>query len=145
MFDNETLLSDAQALTASEKSTNYYACQAIGDMARGCDFALEVLVGTGADFTTEDETYNIGVEVATDDAFTSPFKLNSRTIPASELTAGSFHILPIPPSYAKYKNIRADYVLAGTSPSVTLTASIKPTHMCNTGGGQYHAPSGFTV
>ena len=58
MMDAQTLLSDAQALTATAVSTNSYDKGAAGnDIANGQPLGIEITVDVAADFTSANETY----------------------------------------------------------------------------------------
>lgn len=128
-LDAHLSLSDAQALTATAASTNYYdagAARAIGD---GEPLAALVTIDVAADFASSNETYVITVESDDNTSFSSATTLASRTMTAAERAAGSRIIIPIPPSTPAERYYRLNYTLAGTTPTVTLTAQIQPMSM----------------
>lgn len=126
--DAQTLLSDAQALTATAVSTNTYDRAAAGNnVGPGEPLALVITVDVAADATSGDETYQFqaiqsananlssqDVLAATDTAF----------ITRSTLVAGYQIVIPFPNTTKRYLGAR--YVLGGTTPSVTVTCDIMP-------------------
>ena len=88
--------------------------------------AVIISVDTAADSTTGDETYAFAVETEDNATHTSATTVLSRTIAAASLTAGSIHTLPIPPEVTFDRYMRLYATLAGTTPSVTVTAWLAP-------------------
>lgn len=130
ILDAQGLLSDAQALTVTAVSTNTYDSGAAGnDITVGEPLVMVIQVDVAADFTTTDETYQFTFIQSANAALTSETTLVSRTIAASLLTAGSIHIVPIPQGAKTQRYVGARYVLAGTTPTVTVTSFIQPASM----------------
>lgn len=145
--DAQTLLSDAQALTATAYSTNTYDSGAAGNkISVGEPLCVVITVDVAADATTGDETYQFAlvqsananlsshdVLVATDTSF----------ITRATLVAGYTLILPFPPGLKTKRYLGIRYVLGGTTPTLTVTASIVP---LNQGiDAQTHYPKGYTI
>lgn len=129
-IDFQTLLSDSQALTATAVSTNAYdtgAANGEGDLGSGEPMCIEFNVEVAADATTGDETYTFAVIESAATNLGSATTLASRTIAASLLVAGYTFALAIPPTILRY--VGANYTLAGTTPTVTVSANIKPLSM----------------
>lgn len=129
-IDFETLLSDSQAVTADAVSTNAYdtgAASGEGDIGSGEPMCIEFNVEVAADATTGDETYTFQVIESAASNLGSATVLASRTIAASLLTAGYTFALVIPPTSLRY--VGANYDVGGTTPSVTVSANIKPLSM----------------
>jgi hypothetical protein len=127
--DAQALLSDAQALTATAVSTNAYDTKTTtNDIGVGEPMAIEISVDVAADFTTGDETYTFAVVASAATALTTPTTLASRAVLATTLVAGYKFWMPIP-SGKILRYVGLNYTLAGTTPSVTVTASIKPYSM----------------
>tara|TARA_R100001530_G_scaffold97493_1_gene67779 strand:- start:148 stop:489 length:342 start_codon:yes stop_codon:yes gene_type:complete len=76
-------------------------------------------VTVAADFTTGDETYTFGV--ATGAATTLGTVLSSRAIVAGTLVAGYNFSMAVP-TEGVLRYIGVEYVLAGTSPTITVDA-----------------------
>lgn len=132
MLDAFTLLSDAQALTATAVSTNSYDSGAAGlDLNGGEPLAIEINVDVAADATTGDETYAFNVIESAVTALTGATTLYTATISRTLLTAGAKFALPLPrtlnPSL-RHKGL--SYTLGGTTPTITVTAAIKPLNQC---------------
>ena len=142
IIDSQNLFSDAQALTASAASTNLIDLGAENEQGIGEPMAVVMTVDVAADFTTGDETYVFNVEVDALAAFGSAVTAISKTILAAALTAGSQHIIPIPPDESMERFVRIGYVLAGTTPTLTITAMLMPMSMVQ--NDKYHL-DGITI
>ncbi len=140
-IDLENQLSDAQALTATADSTNYIDLGVDRDIGKGEPMALVVSVDVAADFTSADETYRFQLETDDNTSFSSSTIVADLTIVAGSLTAGSVHVIPITNTNERY--LQGVYTLAGTSPSVTVTAFLQPMSMIQNADVTY--ASGFTV
>lgn len=128
--DAQCTLSDAQALTATAVSTNAYDSGAAGnDIAVGRPLAVMTTIDVGADFTTGDESYVIQVVASAAAALSSPTVLATHTVTAAERAAGSIIIQPVPPLTKLLRYVGCNYVLAGTTPTVTLTSILQPLDM----------------
>ena len=120
LVDARLECSDAQALTASADSTNVIDLTGTAlQVGAGQPLYMHFNVTVAADFTTGDETYSFGV--ATGAATSLGTVLASRAIVAGTLGAGYNFSIAVP-STGVLRYIGAEYVLAGTSPSVTVDA-----------------------
>ena len=129
-LDAQTLLSDSQAFSATAFSTNTYdSGAATDDISVGSVIGIGMTVDTAADFTTGDETYIMEVVQSANANLSSPDVLNSMAILASALTLGAKHFLAIPPKRKTKRYLGLRLTLAGTTPSVTVTAWILPANM----------------
>ena len=127
MFDNELVLSDAQAITVSAASTKYLEEDAC--INTGHTMLLEVLVNTDFACATSGATVTIAVQKASDSAFTSPVTLvQSADIDYSELVAGRQPLaIPIPfDPDVNNKFTRVYYTCSATMTAGALTAAITP-------------------
>lgn len=125
--DAQLTLSDAQALTATALSTNTWdTTLAANDPFMGKPLALVVTNDVAADFTTTDETYQIQVVASAAASLTSPTVLTSRTYIAADRAVNAVIVVPIPGLTKILRYVGVNYVLGGTTPSVTVTASIMP-------------------
>ncbi len=117
--------------------------------------AVVFVVDTAADQGTGDEDYTFAVEYATDAGITTArqevgrliFESGTPTAPALNadlLVAGFQFAIPLPPSStdmtSRYIGVR--YTLAGTSPSVYVTAFLQPMSMIDSKA--YYA-SGYSL
>ena len=125
LLDYQELLSNAQAFAATGVSTNKYDTGMVSSkFGAGKPIGIGIFVGVAADFTTGDETYTFALCSDADAALGSPTVHESRAILAAALTLGSKPFLALDPSHdvERYVGLRA--TLAGTSPSVTITAQL---------------------
>lgn len=140
--DSQHLLSDAQALTATAVGTNVIDLGVARSIGNGEPMAVLFVVDVAADQTTGDEDYTFDVEYSSVAAQTSGYVTMGRRIfesgtpaaPAQDadlLVAGYRFAIPIPPTGAgddeQYLGIR--YTLAGTTPTITVTAYLTPMSM----------------
>jgi len=127
ILDAQTLMSDSQALTATAYSSNTYDSGAAdNDISIGEDMCVVMNVEVAADSTNGDETYEFQVVQSANANLSSHDVLCSRTIAAASLSAGSIHILPLPAGSKTKRYLGVRYVLAGTTPTVTVSASYIP-------------------
>lgn len=131
-LDSQLLLSDAQALTVTAVSTNVIDLsqgRAIGD---GEELAVVISVDVAADATTGDETYQFTIQMDDNVGFATPVNLTTviygtlPSIPRAELSAGAILVLPffVASTLALQTHVRLNYTLGGTTPTVTVTASV---------------------
>lgn len=128
LLDAQLQFSANQALTATGVSTNTLDITKARRIFAGAPFLILVFAIVGADFTTGDETYQIQLQTAVDTAFTSPVTLDTKTVTAAQLALGVRVLMGsstlIDTNVLQY--LRLNYVLGGTTPSVTLTAYLLP-------------------
>jgi hypothetical protein len=128
ILDAQNRFSDAQALTATAASTDEIDLSVDRDIGIGEPMGVVITVGVAADFTTTDETYQFDVRTdSAADMSVSPEVIASRVILATDLTAGSIHVLPLPNVNERY--IDVNYTLGGTTPTVTVSAYLQPLSM----------------
>lgn len=142
ILDAHLTLSDAQALTATAASTNYYDAGAARQIGDGEPLAAYITVDVAADFTTTDESYVIALQSDDNTSFSSATTLATRTVTTAERAAGSRIVIPFPPAAPAERYYRLYYTLAGTTPTVTLTAQIQPMSMLQ---NERVYAGGFTV
>jgi hypothetical protein len=120
ILDSRLECSSAQALTATADSTNVIdLTQTARQIGSGRPMYMHFNVTVAADFTTGDETYSFGV--ATGAATSLGTVLASRAIVAGTLAAGYNFSIAVP-NTGVLRYIGVEYVLAGTSPSITVDA-----------------------
>lgn len=125
LLDNQQVLSDAQALTATAVSTHKYDTGlSSNQLGVGTPMGIGFFVDVAADFTTGDETYVFALCSDGDPALGSPTVHESRTILASNLTAGAKFFMSVSPDFVCERYIGVRYTLGGTTPSVTITAAL---------------------
>ncbi len=155
MLDAQHLFSDAQALTATAVGTNVIDLSVDRSIGTGEPMCVMFQVDVAADQTTGDEDYTFEVEYASNAAQSTGRQLIGRrvfesgtpTAPAQDadlLVAGFIFYIPIPPTQLseseRYIGIR--YTLAGTTPTITVTAALQPQRMIH----QWSAyPDGITI
>lgn len=141
--DVNTLFSNKQALTATAVSTNVYDFISPAQVGRGDPMAVVITVSTAADVANADETYQFDIQTSTDEAFTSPSVLMSKTIAGADLTLGSRHVIFLPTTNERY--VRMNYTLGGTTPSVTVSAFLTRADLVDTGSGEVYYNTGYTI
>jgi len=120
MVDARLEFSSAQALTASADSTNVVdLTQTARQIGAGRPMFVHFNVTVAADFTSGDETYTFGV--ATGAAASLGTVLASRAIVAGTLVAGHNFTMAVPTT-GVLRYVGVEYVLAGTSPTITVDA-----------------------
>jgi hypothetical protein len=125
ILDKQLQLSDSQALTASADSTNYIANGVDSDLGTGEPMVVMINVEVAANAADGNETYVANLEVDDNTSFSSGTVAASVTIPRGS-AAGSKFFIHIPKSQATEEYMQLQYVLGGTTPSVTLSAHIVP-------------------
>lgn len=135
ILDDTLVLSDAQAITATARSTNIIDIGAAGVPGGGATNAVRRDIGIGSEIPlliTVVEGFNnltsvaVGLEVDDDPAFASPTVLASRTYTLAELTQGAQ--LPFPaelPEGTRERYIGLRYTVTGTAPTLgKITAAV---------------------
>lgn len=125
-------LSDAQALTATALSANTID---LGNptvknrIGTGEPLVVALQVDVAADITTGDETYTVQLISSAAAALSSPTVLSAITLTAAQLAVGKKFALPIPSGMPSQRYFGLNYVLGGTTPTITVTASVMPASM----------------
>lgn len=139
ILDAQNQLSDSQALTATAISTNVIDLSSDRSIGSGEPMAVVFNVEVAADQTTGDEDYTFAVEMAAEVALDTTnveigrivFESGTPTLPAFDadlLVAGFTFAIPVGPlpvsMSAQY--LAARYTLAGTTPTITVSAHFIP-------------------
>ncbi len=140
--DSQTRISNAQALTATAVGTNVIPLGVARSIGNGEPLGMVFVVNVDADQTTGDEDYTFELEYSSAEDQSSGYKTMGRRLfesgtpaaPAENadlLVAGFKFVIPMPPTGASedeaYIGVR--YTLAGTSPTITVTAYLSPLSM----------------
>lgn len=121
MYDKQQNFSTAQALTATALSTNAYdLSQASQEL--GGDQMVGVFVDVAADTASGNETYQFDFITSANANLSSSTTVISRTIDKATLIAGYKFAIPIPKGQTLSRYIGMNYVLGGTTPTITVTA-----------------------
>ena len=120
LTDIQATLSNAQALTATADSTDYYDAGAAYDWSRGEAMGLLITVDVAADNTTGNETYSFAVETDDNSSFSSGTILGTKTVAATDLTVGAKVVIPFHIGAERY--VQGQYTLGGTTPSITTVS-----------------------
>ena len=124
--DSKLEFSDAQALTATAVSTNVIPVS--GNIGPGEPMAIAVTVNVAADIASANETYQFVLQTATDAAFTMPVNLiTTEAFDGSTLLEGTTFMVPLGSNNLAF--LRMNYVLGGTTPSITVDAHLQPQSM----------------
>jgi len=126
-IDSFLTLSDAQALTASADATNVVDLQTSGIAAGiGNPMCVAFSVDVAADTADGNETYTFNI--ATGAATTLGTTVVSKTVAGATLAAGYSFVIPFDHTELS-RYVGVEYALGGTSPSVTVSADIRPLNM----------------
>lgn len=146
ILDAQTMLSDAQALTATAVSTNTYDTQsATNEIGAGEGLGLVIFVGVAADATTADETYQFQLIQSANANLSSQdviAQTDTSFVTRATLTAGRYIVIPIPAGAKTKRYLGARYVLGGTTPTITVDAFIHPLSMIQ---AQNYYPDAITI
>ncbi len=139
ILDAQHQFSSAQALTSTALATNVIDLTVDRSIGNGTPMGVVFVCTVAADQGTGDEDYTFDIEYASDAGITTARKLVGRrifesgtpTAPAEDadlLVAGFQFVIPVPPAALseseRYLGVR--YTLAGTSPSITVSAYLSP-------------------
>lgn len=145
-LDTQTLLSDAQALTATAVSTNTYDSGAsTNEIGAGEPLAAVFTVDVAADTASGDETYQFQIIQSANANLSSQDVLvatDTSFITRSTLVAGYKLIIPLPHGLKSKRYLGVRYVLGGTTPTLTVTCNLVP---LNTVEVQKSYPKGYTI
>lgn len=156
ILDAQCQFSDAQALTASAVGENVYDLSQARSLGNGEPMGVLFVVDVAADQTSGDEDYTFDVEYASNAAQSTGRELIGRrifesgtpTAPAQDadlLVAGFRFVIPVPPTTQsedeRYIGVR--YVLAGSTPTITMSAYLGPMSMFEVGDAYYS--SGYSI
>lgn len=141
ILDAYHLMSDAQALTATAASTNLIDLGADRNIGQGENMSIVILLDVAADFTSANETYSAAIQTDDNSGFSSATTVGTLTITGGD-AAGTRYIFTLPPTTSMERYLRINYTLAGTTPTVTLTAFLIPTDGIDK---QVVYPNGYTI
>jgi hypothetical protein len=146
-MDALLLVSDAQALAATGFSTNTIDLDLVTpqrDIAVGEALEFNVQVDVAADAGNGDETYQFDFVQSANANLSSPDVLESLVITRATLVAGYTFTIPLPEGRITKRFIGLQYVLGGTTPSITVTAVLQPGKMSSLAKPQTYA-KGYTI
>ena len=133
-IDSLQVFSTNQVLaTGSTVSTNVLPLTIADGFGSGEPMAVVINVIVAADATDADETYEFqlqtgATETPTDVIAKVGFGGTNELVEAT-LIAGYQIVLPIPPGTTPNAFLRLNYILGGTTPSITVSADMKPMNM----------------
>lgn len=143
LLDAQTLLWDATALSSDAVSANTYDLGVAGNsLSVGEPMCAVIQVDVAADFTTGDETYQFNLLQSANANLSSADILSSIVRTAAQLTAGSLHVIPLPPGAETKRYLGLGYDGGGTTPTITVTAWFAPMSMIQRDANY---PDGFTI
>lgn len=136
MFFIGDRLSSSQALTATALSTDKKDFGGDFDMGAGEAACVVVKIEVAADYTSANETYQFDLVTDDNSSFSSPVTLLSTgAINGNLLPVGREIVLPLPNQNEQY--LAVNYVLGGTTPTVTVSAYFALLKDANRGGVIY--------
>jgi len=155
-IDFENLLSSSQALTATALSTNVIDLGVDRSIGNGEPMGVLFTVIVAADQGTGDEDYTFDVEYASNSGITTARKLVGRRLfesgtpdapllDADLLVAGFRFVIPVPPTSLSESEryIAVRYTLAGTTPTITVSAALLPLSFISQNSPLY--ASGYSI
>ena len=157
ILDEQLQFSDSQALTASAVGENVIDLSLARSIGQGEPMGVIFICEVAADQGTGDEDYTFDLEVASNAAQSSGRQLLGRRVfesgtpgaPAQDanlLVAGFSFVIPVPQitqdEDEQYLGIR--YTLAGTTPTITMSAYLQPMSMIELGSDPYYS-SGYSI
>jgi hypothetical protein len=157
ILDAQLMFSDSQALTATAVGTNTIDLSVDRSIGSGEAMGVVFTVEVAADQTTGDEDYTFDVEYSSSEDQSSGYVLMGRRAfesgtpgaPAQNadlLVAGYKFVIPVPPAEtadsAQYIGVR--YTLAGTSPTITVSAHLVPLSAIDSASAVSYA-DGFAI
>lgn len=117
------LVSDSQAVAATGFSTNTIDLSNVTpkrDVSVGEELGFAVAVEVAGDFTTGDETYTVEVVQSDNANLSSPDVIGAKLLTAAQRAVGALIYVPFGEVTKRYIGLR--YTLAGTTPSITVSA-----------------------
>jgi hypothetical protein len=137
IFDEQTLLSNQQAITATAASTNVIDLGATGtvigaagalprDIGKGVRIPLRVQVTEAFNNLT---SLQVALQVAAASDFASSKTVKSITVPVADLKAGKVVEIDYVPRGTDQRYLRLNYTVTGTAPTAgKVTAGIVAGH-----------------
>lgn len=147
ILDSLLTLSDAQAVTASAYSTNTVDLGNVTpkrDIGVGEGLTVMITVDVAADATTGDETYQFDFVQSANADLSSHDTLESIVVGRADLVAGYSFTLPLPSGRITKRYVGLRFTTGGTTPTITVTASIQPRDMASLAKPTAYA-KGYTV
>jgi len=120
ILDQETLMSNKQAITVNAVSTNVIDLGASTDLGPGRPIPL--LIQLTADASGTAPTLQVDVQVSADEAFTSPKNVISMTFTGG--SAGDKAALQFVPDGVDARYMRLNYTVGGTTPAYEVVAGL---------------------
>lgn len=131
LIDSQLLFSDAQALTATAASTNLIDHGSDRNIGVGEPLVAVITVDVALAGTTP--TFQVTVQTDDNAAFSSAASV-AQSLQYSALAAGAKVVVPLPPDTSPERFTRLNYTLGGTTPTITVTASLMPMNMIQAEG-----------
>jgi len=145
-LDAQQLFSDAQALTVTAVSTNVIDLGVDRNIGIGEPMCVVFNVDVAADSTTGNETYEFQVQTGSTatpaDVIAKVGYGGTNELAETVLVAGYRAIVALPNNSALDRYLRINYVLGGTTPTITVTAHLQPMNMVQ---AEAVYPDGITI
>lgn len=139
MYIDAFLLFEDGTVSASGNSANVVDLSSDRNVGIGEPLSV-VLAFSAVDNGEADETYQVELETASDEAFTAPSTISTVTV-SRDLGEGKA-VLPLPADLSADQFLRLKYTFGGTTPSATFKAFIIPTNMID---NYVQYADGFTI
>lgn len=129
ILDYNQVFSLSQALTSgTTASTNVLDMGVASNLFDGLELSVLVIINVSAYYVSADETYEFKVLSSATSNMASPTVLADKTVNGNILVAGGTYklILAIGQVQQALEFLGLSYVLAGTSPTITVSAYLVP-------------------
>lgn len=130
ILDSQGQFSDSQAETATAVSTNVVDLGIDNNVGIGEPMGVLFNVEVAADATTGDETYEFQIQSGSTATPTDVIAKvgfgGTNELAETTLAQGYKFVLPIPKGTSSDRYLRINYVLGGTTPSITISAHLVP-------------------
>lgn len=132
IHDDLNRFNDAQVIGATAVSTDVIDLSADRNLGIGEAMSILFLIAAAAKISAADETYSFELETSVDEAFTTPISVVKRDFTTAQATAdlliNAQVVLAIPQDTRCERYLRTKVTTGGSSPAVTYTSILQPTH-----------------
>ena len=144
IVDAFTQVAAAHALTATGVSTSSIDMSADDpDWGVGEPVGFAINIDVAMDLANADETYQVNIVDDDDVALGSPVVIAEQIILRGEGVLGAQFFIDLPPNRTLQRYLGLQWVLAGTTPSLTYSAHFGPRSMSEVPYRSY--PKGYTI
>lgn len=141
ILDAQNEFSKEQDVAAPGVSDNVIDTKVHGNLGVGEPMSVIVVLPQGTDGSDGDEVYSIELQASSDEAFTSPISVISKSVERG-LSSGSKVVIGVPADDSGERFYRLNYSATGTSPSMQVSAYLVPQSFIQ---NDYKFASGYSI